>query len=59
MKLTLTGPDGPVADLAALGHLVEEAMRLVQNGGPGDSAKAAIKVRATPTGKLRALEVSW
>lgn len=59
MKLTVTDPNGPVDNLAALGHLVEEAMRLVQTAGPGDAAKAGIKARITPTGKLRALEVSW
>jgi hypothetical protein len=59
VKLTVTGPDGPVDNLAALGQLVEEAMRLVQTAGPGDAAKANIKTRITPTGKVRSLEVSW
>jgi hypothetical protein len=59
VKITVTPDSGPVESLADLGALVERAMHLVEAGGPGDNAQTRLRVRTTPTGKLRALEVSW
>jgi hypothetical protein len=63
VKFTLTGDAGPVDTLAGLNSLVEQALRITHqaedgNGGT-DPGKVAVRVRSTPLGKVKSLEVSW
>jgi hypothetical protein len=60
VKFTLTGETGPVTTLAGLNSLVEQALRLIHNSNGGaEPDRVQIKVRSTPLGKIKSLEVSW
>jgi hypothetical protein len=63
VRFSLTGEDGPIDTLAGLNALVEQALRITHQTDTGDGGrdpgKVAIKVRSTPLGKIRSLEVSW
>jgi hypothetical protein len=63
VKFTLTGDAGPVDTLAGLNSLVEQALQITHQADTGagerDPAKVAVRVRSTPLGKVKSLEVSW
>lgn len=68
MKFELTPEGGPIDTLAGLRTLIEQAEHVTANApaGPPDPAVATdgtppvrVKIRITPTGKIRGLVVSW